>query len=62
MQSSKSDVETESIGAEILRNCLKIFGSSAGITLEGPLGAGKTTYRGMLASGHEGCKSPHSRY
>ena len=58
---SKSDAETEFIGAEILRNCLKIFGSSAVITLEGPLGAGKTTLvRGMLRSlGYEGpVKSP----
>ena len=61
MQLSKSDAETELIGAEILRDCLKIFGSSAVITLEGPLGAGKTTLvRGMLRSlGYEGpVKSP----
>ena len=61
MQLSKSDAETEFIGAEILRNCLKIFGSSAVITLEGPLGAGKTTLvRGMLRSlGYKGpVKSP----
>ena len=61
MQLSNSDAETESIGAEILRNCLKIFGSNALITLEGPLGAGKTTLvRGMLRSlGYEGpVKSP----
>ena len=53
---SKSDADTELIGAEILRSCLKIFGSSAVITLEGPLGAGKTTLvRGMLRSlGYEG--------
>ena len=51
MQLSKSDADTELIGADILRNCLKIFGSSAVITLEGPLGAGKTTLvRGMLRS------------
>ena len=61
MQLSKSDADTELIGADILRNCLKIFGSSAVITLEGPLGAGKTTLvRGMLRSlGYEGpVKSP----
>ena len=61
MQLSKSDAETEFIGAEILRNCLKNFGSSAVITLEGPLGAGKTTLvRGMLRSlGYKGpVKSP----
>ena len=51
MQLSKSDADTELIGADILRNCLEIFGSSAVITLEGPLGAGKTTLvRGMLRS------------
>ena len=61
MQLSKSDIDTELIGADILSNCLKNFGSSAVITLEGPLGAGKTTLvRGMLRSlGYEGpVKSP----
>ena len=56
VQLSNSDADTELIGAEILRNCLEIFGSSTVITLEGPLGAGKTTLvRGMLrALGYEG--------